>query len=222
MAVPIKPARKTAQKRRKTNTKRFSRRPELEVVRDALHQDYTTSERKPVSRFLRHGKPFLGAFKTIPFGAFEIKPFRTHYESPVGIAITNPAISPNSGFHQSGIIRIGFEKNTVTIEAINGTYGCKNQLDAFSKTAGMPWAQFLIRKIEATARRQGYHYLKFRDPQTMYYYKQPEMPAHRITPAEKEQTKKEIQARMNRLYSSVRKKIGGFTQREGDYWVKEL
>jgi hypothetical protein len=192
----------------------------------------------------QYGKPFLGKFKPMEF-EFNHQKFiatvgSTSYESPVGVVLSwqeNPVDKPKVGLQVPlGYIKLSFDHGAICIEAVQGEKGCIKPIKHFEKAVGMSWPNFLIKKIEATARRLGYKQVRFRDVESLNYYKGPDIPFDDIReyrsrhPDETKGLKngeifdiirQQIRTRMKTLYTKLYTTLG-YQKREGDYWVKDL
>lgn len=180
------------------------------------------------SQIQKFGKPFLGAFPALVIPSphrleyFHVGVGPTSYESPVGIVV-----EMTGAFFPLATAQLGFGRKTVLIESIHGAPGVVKDLQRFSKAVGMPWPNFLLRKIMATARRLGYQQVIFRDPTSLHYYARPytgewrnryQKDGKQMTD---EQASDAIRSQMERFYKKIRDALD-FSQREGDYWVKKL
>ncbi|MDD5163284.1 MAG: hypothetical protein PHD95_03690 [Candidatus ainarchaeum sp.] len=167
----------------------------------------------------RYGKPFLGGFKpfeiSTPKGKFIVRlAFECHeHESPVTIKVESTLPGRNRG--EIGTVRLSFEENAICIETVQGHMGRLRALKRFEGAVGigMPWPNYLIKKVLATARRLGYTKAQFRDPTTLYWYKHPMLWG--------DQTVEGLQKQISNFYAKVRQGTG-FKKRRGDYWVQKL
>lgn len=77
----------------------------------------------------------------------------------------------------------------------------------------------MIKKIESLGRRLGCKEVRFRDPETFFYFQEP----HNTIVPEKERVKQIalVRGRMRVFYGKIRQNLG-YTKRVGDYWIKEL
>ncbi|MFH0955416.1 MAG: hypothetical protein V1777_04905 [Candidatus Micrarchaeota archaeon] len=185
-----------------------------EFLEDVKFKDYfldpiKTSEGIKYRKILRHGKPLLGAFKPffVPFGkeTFAVKLVHAYYESPLALCVGDVA-QTRGVFCQ---VKLAFARGAVLIESIQGTKGRQGQLNDFSAAVGMPWPNFLVKKLEATGRRLGYREIRLWDVESSSSYKKHLQDAP------------ETAKRMLSFYRILQKKLG-FSEKRGDYWVKRL
>jgi hypothetical protein len=102
--------------------------------------------------------------------AFTVGMSSTQHESQYGLVIR---LGADYMGQKIASVKLGFEGEAVVIEAINGSDGVKKDLDAFKNLAGMPWANYLLQKVEEHARKHGFKYVKIRRPETLDYYHAP-------------------------------------------------
>jgi hypothetical protein len=221
--------------------KQFKTAQELRWFRDTIeHNDYYPFSAAQFGLIQRYGKPFLGKFKPVTLESnhqwFKAEVASMRYESPVGIVLSeldgpNPLYRVNLDY-----VKLGFERGAVCIEAVQGERRRVKSLKHFEKIVGMPWPNFIIKKIEATARRLGYKQVRFRGVESLAYYKSPDIPFDDIREYRSrhpDETKgledgeifdiigQQIRTRMKTLYTKLYTTLG-YQKREGDYWVKDL
>lgn len=239
MATPKRPV---LHRRIRSAVRAYRSRPDLSDVKTHLNNspDFTAgiSQKILVSNILRYGGPFMGAFKQSEFMAadrrFRMELAKTSYESPIGILLSawDTALSD---FVHLGRAKLGFDRGAVCIEAVQGERGTIKSLKALESAVSNPWPNLLIKKIEGVARRMGYSEVRFRDVETLHYFKEPEVHGRDIERYKEnhpkaqgfslegiiERIQVEIRARMKKFYNKIYAALG-YKKRTGDYWVKKL
>lgn len=205
-------------------------------VFDRAHYQMPYTQKFDSRTFVRFGRPFIGAFRPLSFDfhnhSIRIQMDKTEDESPIGIVLS---VSGRTDYMDTGRVKLGFGPGTVLVEAIHGVKGTIKYQKLFQKATGEHWPNFIIKKMEATARRLGYGEVRIRDVETLYYYKRPWVDQDTIVKFRRGHSKvrdlsdldlmpiirKEIQNRMKKFYSELYQELG-YTKRAGDYFVKEL
>ncbi|HLD58391.1 MAG TPA: hypothetical protein VI977_01970 [archaeon] len=232
-----RPSTKVLKRRARSGIRRFKEKygaESFEVISSAQKISY--------ENIRRYGKPFIGGFRPSEFKfgkeTFGVALDRTMYESPIRIVLSGPTKIPGFSdliYSRLGYVKLNFDHGAVLIEAVQGVRGAVKALKHFEKGVGMPWPNFIIKKIEAVARRLGYKQARFRDVESLRYYQEPSFDIDLIDSyrSQHPETKginhievrrlveKQVQDRMKKLYSSLYSGLG-YTRREGDYWVKDL
>jgi hypothetical protein len=217
----IKKMRKkaVARRRRETSAKRYDSRGDLHWFHYTLRRMAKTSADIPFSQIQKFGKPFIGAFNSFEVhskkSAFEIGLGMASHESPVGVYVKLESPIPSN----LGFVKLAFSKGAVLVEAVQGRKGGVRPLKDFSSVVGMPWPNYLIKKIMALARRLGYEEIRFRDPETLHWFKDPAVFV--LGKKEKSEAQESIRVRMQKFYANIRTALG-LTERRGDYWIKKL
>ncbi|QQR92723.1 MAG: hypothetical protein IPJ89_00575 [Candidatus Iainarchaeum archaeon] len=182
-----------------------------------------TARRKNI---LKYGKPFIELFPVVKISTrgadFRIEPTETMGESPIGIGIFHNA-HYGSG-EPLAQVKIGFEKHSVIVEAIQGTkpnankFVMSNQelMHAFKKATGMTWPRFLIAQVEKHAAAMGFKRVKIIKPEKNPYYEWHLAPRDGKTYPQSP----DVQRRMKALYYGVARNM--HYRAEGNYLVKEL
>ncbi|GEM_PF-5071897 len=217
--------KKPIQERRQEKAlQRYTNDPRLSKLRFfvAGPKGQRTTEGISFSQILKHGKPFIGGFSRHEFvdskgRQFIVRIDQSTHESPVGLFIDTP------GLGHLGRVRLAFQRGAVLIEAVQGEPGPEfKELKRFEGIVGMPWPNYLIRKLEATARRLGYSTVGFRDVETLFWYQQPLTgQLEKEKGVSEEEATKIIQERMHKFYTNIREALG-YTTRKGEYWIKKL
>lgn len=197
-------------KRRRIAMQRFEARKDLEPLRDFL-ADWLV---KPVGLKTRlFGKPFVGAFPEQELSRgnhrFRIGVLDTGGESLVGVFITK--LSEQQQGTQIGVAKISFDKEIVSIEAVQGRRGFVQDLKRFENATGVPWASFLVKKMIAVARRTGYRQIRLVKPTELFAYKYPTS----------DESHEKVRARIKKLYETIKDALA-FEETKGPYWVKTL
>jgi hypothetical protein len=168
------------------------------------------------------GRGFIGSFPRIKTKGFAVAVASTSYESPVGIMLFRIS-KKQSAETMVGRIALNFAKvdgrKMVLIETIQGRQHCKAELDAFSKAAGMPWANFLVKRAVEHAQKCGFEAVGIINPKYLYWYHHC---GHVVGAKEKE-----VKGRMMDFYRRVASNTGFDVKRpvsteHADYWVLEI
>ena len=127
----------------------------------------------------------MGAFKPSEFHAgnrrFRMELAETNFESVLGIqlitfipprwALGLDSDDPLARPVRLGTVKLGFAPRTICIEAVQGEKGAIHPLKSLENATHSPWPNLLIKKIEAMGRRMGYREVRFRDVETMEYFR---------------------------------------------------
>ena len=108
-------------------------------------------------------------------------------------------------------IKIGFTKNSVIIEEMQGTKSTQPEVERFMEMHGKPAINYTIGLIEEHAKKHGFKAIKIRVPESLHYYQ-----LHRGTGA----ANTKIRQNMKTLYNSVARAMG--YRRKGGFFVKSL
>ena len=150
----------------KTQMRLFTTSRELSYVR---HRSGT------IRRIKDFGKNFAKTFKTqdiIGKNHFQVEIRRKGHESSLTISINK--LSKVKNDNGIGHLCLGFGKNTVFIESIQGKYNRKSKLNDFRRAVkGKPWQNYLLEEVEKHSRELGFTKIKIRAPETLYYYHHP-------------------------------------------------
>lgn len=172
---------------------------------------YNTASGENIEKF---GKRFFNVImnERIPRTfKYEIDRTTSWCESPNAIQIRGP----------TGMIahaKLGFTKDSIIIEALQGEKGKKEELIEFTKKTGKQAFNYLLERIEHTARCAEKKYVKIRVPESLYWYWNSKKYARVEGIGRKEI--KELRKRMETLYSSISKNSG--YKRTARFFVKEL
>lgn len=177
--------------------------------------------RRTASRLsiLFRGKPFIETFlaHTIERSNYDVAVGIGNFESGICIGIYPRLFKPQAFQLTTPIaqLKIGFARNTVVIESMQGKKGKAKEIMEINKEAGEPWPNFLLGEIETHARACGFKTIRIRKPETLYYYKHPATPGFN-QPEKVEQ----LRQRMRNLYYHAAEAKG--YQEEKGYFVKKL
>jgi hypothetical protein len=108
-------------------------------------------------------------------------------------------------------LRIGFEKNSLIIEAMQTEINVNNYLNSFRRATKEKPLDKMLKEAEQTARLVGFKQVKIRKPQTLFYY---------MNPANTRLSDKSIQRNMRILYGRIAK-ANGYKEEEF-YYTKTL
>jgi len=173
---------------------------------------------------VRFGKLFLTTFPVTKMSGkkrthFTVTTFPSNYESPVsvGIAAIKGKGAPAERLKNLVVAEalLTFERNAVVI-CLHGRRRAQPELERFRLAAGMPWAEFLVQKVEAHARACGFRQARIVVPETMHYYQTPFAEGRHATLEER----RKIRANMKALYEGVADSMG--YKKEGLFFVKRL
>ena len=102
-------------------------------------------------------------------------------------------------------IGIGFDKDAIIIEVVQGRKKGEEERNAFKSLVQKNWTTFMIEKIEDRAKKCGFKEIKIRRPETLTAY---------------QLQKPEIQRQIRILYYSIAKSMN--FKKRGPYFVKNL
>lgn len=102
-------------------------------------------------------------------------------------------------------IGIGFDKEALIIEVIQGRKKGEEKRNIFRSIIKTNWTNFMIQQIEKNARKCGFNEIKIRRPETLNAY---------------QLQNQEIKEQMRILYYSIAKAMG--FEKKGPYFVKKL
>jgi len=165
---------------------------------------------------LKFGKQFLISFKERTVvegktGSITVKVASARYESPVAIVLERKQKSNRALARVIASAKLGFEKEAVIVEALQGGYKVIGSLEQVKLKTGMPWASFLLKQVEEHARENGFKAVKLRRPETLHYYQAPFVES---------EDREKVMSLMNALYYSTAKGMG--YRKEKEFFVKEL
>lgn len=160
------------------------------------------SVQKPTGRIKaaeKYGRRFIEQFKT--------KTIRPGIHLGIGASLfeSDRAVIIYSNGHAIGEARIGFDREGVVVEAIQGMNGVKMELDEVKKKTGQSWTVNAVRAIEETAKEIGMRTVKIRLPETLYYYRRPVVSE---SPMSIHEVQEAIRARMRATYRSTARELG--------------
>lgn len=250
MAQPRVPSKKWIRSARnrfnETEKGIINRHPEAFYLKGPVsfsNLDTSISQAASSKKINRFGRPFVGALRPLEIKSgtthFLVRLGPTDYESPLGFVIDRLDLSTGNTV-TIGSVKLGFDRGTVCLEGVQGTAGEIRALKKFEAAVRLPWPNFLIKKIEATAKRLGYQKIAFRDFESFHYYEQPHITSSkadkwyaqqvnkskdswpRMKPVNKWLlSKQKIQSNMRRLYTHLYAVLG-YSQKDGKYFVKPL
>jgi hypothetical protein len=135
-------------------------------------------------------------------------------EVPIDFAkVKNVHIPLSDGRPKLASVALGFEKDTLIIEAIQENSKQKKLRNEFWRTTKTRPVERLFLEVEAHARKLGFKQIKIRRPETLYYY---EHPVNETGGAHYHERKTEVQAGMRASYNKLAKK-NGYTKGEFFY-----
>jgi len=154
---------------------------------------YRTGSETSAQKF---GKSFIETFKLVPLQGQRGRKFTIAGGKMCSEAATTISLKTEDrkSSRQIATVGIGFEKDAVIIEMVQGGLRSQSDLDRFRALQGKPWANDLIERIENHAKERGFRQVKIRVPESLYYYHYPAF----ATKAEAV----EIRERMEKFYSS--------------------
>lgn len=171
------------------------------------------------------GKEFIETFPKTELRGKKRKKFvvsicKAFFESSYSVGLRAKATGSGKEISEFAFAnaKLGFQKNTLIVEALNATKGKQPELERFREMHGKPWANYLLEKAEEHARKCGFKKVKIRTPESLYYYHYANLGKGKKQ--DKEKQKREIQERMEALYSKVAKAMG--YKRRGAFFVKRL
>ena len=178
-------------------------------------------QHKTASKFaiLLYGKTFVETFPAhpIPKSPYDVAVGIASFESGLCIGIY-PRVSKLQSIQLTNPIaqiKLGFSRDAVVIEAIQGKKGMAKLIMQVNKDVGEPWPNYLLKEVETHARACGFKRIRIRRPEKMHYYKLPAFPDFN-DPTQVEK----LRRRMRQLYSKAAE-ARGFTT-EKDFFVKNL
>ncbi|GEM_PF-2696350 len=141
----------------------YSREPPFEG--SALYP-FPTGKPKNIIKF---GGKFLGNLR-IPIRAgknriFEINLLPADHESHLSLGIY-----PLNERHTQFEIKLGFSKDIVFVEAIQGPRKAREIANAMTKDLGTNWSNYLLEMIEQHAKKSGYQKVCIRDPRKSQFF----------------------------------------------------
>ena len=189
----------------------------------AIEKPYEKEGRKPTAstRALRTiGRMFIERFPTRVVNTIGIRLNGDVYESPIGIHLT--VGGPTMPVLRASA-KIGFDCGAVIIEGIQGVSESGNELKQATERLGKPWPNYLLEMVEENARACGFHQVRIRRPETLYWVQQPVQYNIKSRENEKitnEAEKRALQKQIIGFYAIIAKKMK--YKKQGDYYVKEL
>jgi hypothetical protein len=147
------------------------------------------------------------------------------FESPICVKLSRhmrarqPGNKPRERNPEMAQVRLGFEKGSVVIRALQGTEGQKRAFRHFRLVTGKPAMNYLVEQVEKHAKETGFGFVKIARPETLQYYKYPDLGVRRIG-GRFEQEREKIRKEMNALYYGLAKKMG--YKKEEKFFVKRL
>lgn len=166
------------------------------------------------------GEKFLRAFPETRIRAFTVEIKEAKFESPVCIAIL---LKGKNSCAEIAMAKLNFAElqdfgKSILFEGIQGVKGKSAELSAFRKESGKVWANYLVEKGTAHARKLGFKAAGIIDPHWLYWYQEP---AKAMEPEKRKEVKKQIRG----LYSKVARALG-FSEKaktgNAIYWMKRL
>lgn len=183
-------------------------------------EDVRGEERKGEGRdasprsILKYGRNFLREFESKKLADGKIKAILSagSHESPVYISFVN--YEKNHPV-QAALAKMGFTKNSVVIESIQGAGG-KPQTTRLNELLNEPWPNAMIRTVEEHARKHGFKKIILREPNNMYWYHNP-FTGHEPSSALHEEKADKIRMQIKGFYAQVAKKNGFRKNADGDF-----
>ncbi len=165
---------------------------------------------------LKYGRRFLRAFKTERHGSGLVRIILGTgvHESPASIQLL---FRVHRRFILTGKAKIGFAKDAVVIESIQGFPG--SAMEDLNAALKQPWANLLIQTIEKNARANGYKKIYLANPENMHWFHNPATGFEQGS-AQHEDVVDFIQKNMKNFYGRIAK-ANGF-KKEARYFVKEI
>jgi len=203
---------------RKWNSRRIQKiwKHLIAVRREDLRGEERKGEGRDASpkSILKFGRNFLREFKIKKLAEGKIKAVLSagSHESPVYISFVDH--SQNFPM-QSAIAKMGFTKSSVVIESIQGTGG-KQQTTRLNELLQEPWPNSMIRMIEDHSRKHGFKKIILREPDNMYWYRNP-FTGHEPGTALHEEKSDRIRMQIKGFYAQVAKKNGFRKNADGDF-----
>lgn len=186
---------------------------------------YPRYETGTFQAFSEHGHMLFESLpKRLIFGKkknFIIRPTTQSLEGHASIALDTA--TPQKGITgRIGQISLGFTKNKIYIEAIQGKPNTQSLGDQARTAIGMHWPNKLIKIVEDAAKTQGFTEIRIRVPESLYSYHHPSTKIFEeaTTFLEKRKVLAEHRAQMRALYETVAEKMG--YKRRGLVYIKKL
>jgi hypothetical protein len=180
----------------------------------------TESTRKTATRenIQRFGGPLfvLSRKRKIAKGKYVARIERSFHESGISYVVE---ANYSSGSIPLCCLKIGFDRQAVIIEAMQGEAEFGREIKEMNQKLGKPWANYLLQCVETDARRAGYTQVKIRRPETLYYYEHGVLDTYTDRNQAVGQNP-EVQKRMREMYGLIAKRMG--YRKEGDFFVKDL
>jgi hypothetical protein len=180
-----------------------------------------------VQRLRNFGRTFTDGFSPILLrngnAVVRVNIDHAKYESPLGLTFsiarpTGKRVRKKKAVIQTAQLKLGFEKDSVVVEAINGLVEDPTTMRRLNEMLGEPWPNCGLRIIEERARKLGFRSVVIRDPRTNYWYETPYEWSieYGHTVISDPIRKKQIQDRMKQFYALIAKK-NGYRRIEGNY-----
>jgi len=186
---------------------------------------YPRYETGTFQAFTEHGHTLFESLpKKLVFGKkknFVICPTTQSLEGHASIAMNTA--TPQKGITgRVGQIALGFTKNKVYIEAIQGKPNAQAVGDQARQAVGMHWPNKLIQIVEEEAKKHDFTESRIRAPESLYSYHHPSSKIFEgaTTFLEKRRILAEHRAQMRALYETVAEKMG--YKRRGLVYIKKL
>jgi hypothetical protein len=128
----------------------------------------------------------------------------------------------DAGAASVGHISLGYSKNILYIEAIQGGYGKRKEQDQVRQLLNEHWPNYLVTLAEKEAKKQGFKQVRIRVPESLYAYHYPSSAIYtpNASASEKRKTLIEHRTQMRTLYDTVATSMG-YTRR-GLVYIKKL
>lgn len=173
---------------------------------------------------IRYGLAFLRRFPVLRLnnGLIRIHLFESEFESPIGIGVFfREKRDQKPKDTCTGMIKLGFEKDTVIVEAMQGMPNSIRQIDKINRFLQQPWANFIISVIEKHAKKKGYKQVKIRKAETLHYFQKPYIKnKHSLSTIKYQVAVNRVQAQMKKRYHETALTLG--YREEKYYYVKDL
>lgn len=190
----------------------FSKLRESRLRKRRTKRLLSSIERHPDGRehypnYLKYGKKFMKSFESIHLRGkrnYCVDLSHSSWEAPLSVAVYS---SPRQEKPMGSLggrdfeIKIGFQKDTVHIKAVQGVKGRIKQIKQLEGMLGMPVPNYLLTIIEEHAKRMGYSRVIIDRPEILEYFNNPSIAtAHHL---EYRKQKNAVQHRMIRMYYSL-------------------
>jgi hypothetical protein len=111
----------------------------------------------------------------------------------------------DAGAASVGHISLGYSKNILYIEAIQGGYGKRKEQDQVRQVIGEHWPNYLVGLAEREAKKQGFKQVRIRVPESLYAYHHPSSAIYtpNSSASERRKTLVEHRTQMRTLYDTV-------------------